>query len=260
VHDPDVLAFEIVRPWPQRSSLHTPGLGDARWRFLMHHDHHEPYCTVNNCTGNPFPWWKPKSWSRFWVLAGREFYWPPLVTVWHREPGGADSGSVCKHTRRVWDDDALKWRYKRVNGWRWHVHHWHLTVPPVLAARRWLLTRCAWCGGPSRKGSKVNHSRGWDGPRGRWWQGEPDLYHEGCYTVWAAHLLCLCAAPVLNHNGYGQCAACGKSRAWRQVPDEADRLLAALPRGSRIPAGLMPALEIIWAQRRAERDDAEAGP
>jgi hypothetical protein len=255
VHDPDVVAFEIVRPWPQRSSLPTPGLGDTRWRFLMHHEHHEPYCTVNDCHGNPFPWWKPRSWARFWVLAGREFYWPAMVTVWHREPGGRDSGEVCKHTRRVWDEAARKWRHKRANGWRWHVHHWHLTFPPVREARRWLLTRCEWCHGPSRKGDPVNHSLSWDGEKSPWWRGERGLFHQECTSVHLAHALCFCEVPTFaGRRDYGQCTACGKLRAWRQEPDEADRWLAALPAGSRITAEVRPLVEAAWRERRTRRE------
>jgi hypothetical protein len=132
MHDPMVVAFEIRRPWPHRSSLPNR----QRWS------------------------WRPP----FVTAAGRAFYFPALVTVWHVEPGGRDAFEVCKHSGR----------------WRWHVRHWHLQVRPLQRLRRRLLTRCAGCGGPSRQGAPVNVSEQWDGPRGRWWKGEPGLFHAGC--------------------------------------------------------------------------------
>lgn len=101
----------------------------------------------------------------FWVLAGRGLYWPALITVWHHDPSGYDD-TTCRRTR-----------------WRLHVHHWRIQVPPLQQLRRRLLTRCARCGGRSVKGNPVNISHQWDGPRGRWWQGEPGLFHHGCSST-----------------------------------------------------------------------------
>jgi len=253
VHDPLTVAIWIVRPWPQRTSMLATS-DPVRWRVLLHHDHHQPYCGAHGCTGNPFPWWKPRSWSRFWRLAGRDYYWPPLITIWHREPGGRDSGDVCKHTHRVFDKTARKWRYVPVNRWRFHVNHWKIQVHAAQEFRRWALTRCEWCHGPSRKDDPVNVSQSWDGEKSPWWRGERGLFHQDCTSVQNAHSLCFCEQPALNHAGYGKCRTCGKFRAWRQVPDEADRLLASLPEGSRIPAEIRPALGILWAERRERRE------
>lgn len=255
MHDPQVVAFTIVRPWPQRSAWRDKENGD-RWRIRMHHVHHEPYCTENKCTGNPFPWWRPRSYSRFWLLAGREYYWPALITVWHNEPGGHDSGEVCKHYHR-WQDEAGKWHGKSLRAWRFHVWHWSLQFHPYQNARRWLLTRCEWCHGRSVKGDRVNHSEGWDSQKSPWWRGERGLFHGDCISVKHAHQLCMCPDPLLDHDGYGTCAHCGKHRSWRQEPGDADRLLAALPAGSRITADVRPAVEAAWAENRARKEAAE---
>lgn len=226
MHDPLVVAFEIRRPWPRRDS------------------------------------WKPKDGPRwkvsgaFWTLAGRRYYFPSLITVWHREPGGHDSGEVCKHYVRRQDPVTGKWSTTFLHGWKWHVHHWEIQVGPLQALRRWALTRCEWCRGRDRKGDYVNCSLSWDGPRGRWWQGEPGLYHADCSSVYGAHRLCMCADPLLRYGDYGQCAFCGRFRSYGGVPDEADRLLAALPEGSRIPADLQPRLDALWAERRKRRESA----
>lgn len=182
------VAFEIRRPWPQRESLPvTPG---PRWRF-------------RGC---------------FWHIAGRRFYWPSLITIWHVEPGGHDAGDVCKHYRRTQGSDG-KWTTTYLRGWRWHVHHWRIQVRPLQDLRRWALTRCEWCHGRSRKGDLVNHSNQWDGPRGKWWQGDPGLYHADCQSVEHAHRMCLCAEPAIPARlGYGRCERCGRFRGYGVDP------------------------------------------
>jgi hypothetical protein len=251
MHDPLTVAHVIIRPWPQRTSFSATGSRDdgVRWKIRHHHD------CGSWCAEDPphregaFPWWKPSSYSRFWRAAGRELYWPALVTVWHREPHGRDGLTEC--SRRVQRRDGT-WHHTR--GWRWHVHHFKLQIHPAQDLRRALLTRCAWCGGRSRKGDPVNISHQWDGPRGRWWKGEPGLFHHDCSAVQHSHAKCFCTVPVLRHGDYGQCEVCGGHRAWHQEPDDADRLLAALPKGSRITADVRPAVEAAWAERRRQRE------
>lgn len=260
VHDPLVVAFAIVRPWPQRTSFSATGSrGDGvRWRMRLFHD-----CGTW-CADDPphrrgaFPWWKSSSYSRFWRVAGRDIFWPALVTVWHREPGGHDSGEVCPHYRR-WKDDGGEWQSKVLRGWKWHVRHWKIQLHPAQQLRRRLLTRCVWCHGRPRKRSPVNVSRSWENAKQPWWRGEAGLYHADCLSVAEAHEKCLCLIPgQLSHGDYGRCATCTRFRAWQYEPDEADRLLAALPHGSRITADVRPAIEAAWAARRARREAADA--
>jgi hypothetical protein len=172
----------------------------------------------------------------------RRYYWPALITVWHREPRGQDSGSKCKH----FDYERSRRRWQ----WYLHVHHWKLQMHALQRLRRRLLTRCAWCGGRHVKGNPVNLSHQWDGPRGRWWQGEPNLFHHGCSSIAEAHRLCLCADPGLSNGDYGQCAFCGKYRSWRKVPDAADLLLAAVPAGTPMDNALRAQVEPLWDARR----------
>ncbi|MFD0429452.1 hypothetical protein ACFQ60_22515 [Streptomyces zhihengii] len=168
----------------------------------------------------------------FWTLAGREFYFPALVVVWHREPGGRDGLTVCG--RRVQRRDGT-WRWRR--GWRLHVHHWRIQLPPLQALRRHLLTRCAWCKGRSRRGDAVNISHQWNGPRGRWWRGEPGLYHRDCSAISNAHDTCTCDVPVIGRRDYGECGMCGRFRPYGVTPERLARAraLAVIPRGSRTP-------------------------
>lgn len=208
MHDPLVVAFEIRRPWPERAR-HLDRIPGG-WR-------------VGRCGVR---------------IAGRAFIFPAVVTVWHREPGGHDSGEVCKHHSRYQDADG-KWQWKFHQAWRFHVHHWRIQVHPLQTLRRRLLTRCTWCGGRDRKGDPVNMSHSWDGPRGRWWQGEPGLYHGDCSAVSSAHATCVCEHPVLDHDGYGRCARCNRSRSFGESEERIIRAreLSALPKGARLPKG-----------------------
>jgi hypothetical protein len=155
--------------------------------------------------------------SPFCVLAGRGLYFPSLITVWHRDPSGYDH-TTCRGTR-----------------WRLHVHHWKLQIRPLQELRRRLLTRCAWCHGRHRKGDSVNVSHTWNGPRGRWWRGEPDLYHRDCSAIKQAHATCVCVRPVLEHDDYGQCARCSRYRAFGTTEERLARTreLAVIPVGGR---------------------------
>jgi hypothetical protein len=239
MHDPMVVAFTIRRPWPCRDRSHDARPGKPRW--------HMRYQWATWWT-----LWKPGTWTVFWVLAGRGWYWPSLITIWHVEPRGHDSGEVCKHYRRDLRPDGT-WSSTVLHEWRWHVHHWRIQVHPLQALRRWALTRCAWCGGRQGKRDPVDVSHSWDGPRGHWWQGEPGLYHHDCSSIAGAHAQCLCADPVLEHSGYGGCARCGKTREFG-VSDfflEQRRILASVPAGQRDPV-TSALVEARWKAHEAE--------
>ncbi|MET9880791.1 hypothetical protein ABZZ36_40250 [Actinacidiphila glaucinigra] len=155
--------------------------------------------------------------SPFWILAGRRLYWPSLITVWHRDPSNSDD-ITCGRTR-----------------WRTHVHHWRIQVHPYQQLRRRFLTRCAWCAGRSIKGDPVNISHSWDGPRARWWQGEPDLFHHDCSEIQTGHATCVCTHPALEQGIYGRCARCQRFRPFgiTDVHLAGARELHAIPAGAR---------------------------
>ena len=155
MHDPDVVAFDIRRPWPQRDHSHDAKPGGPRWKARYR------WATWAR------PW---RGWRCFWTIAGRGLYWPSFITIWHCEPNGADALTVCRHRSQRTNGE---WAYTR--GWKWHVHHWKIQVQPLQRLRRALLTRCEECG---RKGSpNVSHG---GRARKRWWRGERGLYHFEC--------------------------------------------------------------------------------
>jgi len=203
MHDPLVVAFEICRPWPRRSSLR----GGRRYR-----------------------------------------YWPPMVTVWHREPGGADAGEVCRHYDRA--------TRKITHGWRFHVHHWSVQVHLLQRWHRQIFARCGWCGGRSTRRWAVNVSHQWDAPRRRLFRVDRSCFHVECSSVENARRQCTCALPPRVDRGC--CVRCGLHLAtWRHPAETAAyRALKDIPRGA--PGRDYPEIfrqtTALFAQARAERE------
>lgn len=94
MHDPDVAILHIRRPWPSRSGVQP--VDGRRWEIGR----------------------------AFWTVAGRTVWWPPVVTIWHHEPGGKDAGTVCKRWHRRPDGTTPD------RSWRWHVRHWRVEFLP----------------------------------------------------------------------------------------------------------------------------------
>lgn len=163
MHSPEVLAFSIVRPWP---TIHKKPIGrnNPKWALPIR----------RRADGSLFT-------SRFAYFNGAELYWPSIIDIWHMEPGGADSLTVCQN--KIYDSKTGKFK-KFTRRWRWHFWHWKITPVFLYGWRRYLFTRCAECGGPSRKGNVVNHSdAGWGGgPKVPLWCGEVHLYHAECLS------------------------------------------------------------------------------
>lgn len=168
MHDSDVVAFEIRRPWPKRDKTHDAKPGKPRWKARYQ------WAT----------WRKPwNGWMAFWTVAGRGLYWPPMIVVWHREPGGHDSGEICKHhTRAGWNETKGVWIVKVSNRWRWHMHHWRIQVPFLGNIRRFFFERCIECGRRYPWGY-ATFSHQWDEPRGKWFRITHRAYHYECSSL-----------------------------------------------------------------------------
>lgn len=214
MNDPMTVAFEIRRPWPQRRK--GKKVSEKRWSIGK---------------------------SPFWNIAGVEYYWPGLITVWHVDPSGFDSNHDCPYS----------------SNWQWHIHHWKIQVHPLQHFRRWALTRCEWCKGRSRKGDHVNISHQWDRDKGQWWKGERGLFHSDCSSISSAHKQCVCHLHAggpwesnLSGCPYGLCATCGKYRGWEKEKsprDDANRLMQTIPIGGRDQA-VTEAVTKMWRDHR----------
>lgn len=220
MHDPMTVAFEIPAPWWRRTHVrHRTG---SRWGISALRSTHPDHLGER-----VYPWYR---WKGYEIrAAGETIRAARLVTVWHVEPDGRDSGEVCPHG----------------GSWRWHVHHWRLQVPALQALRRWALTRCEWCGGRSTKGHRANVSHQWDREPGPWWRGERGLFHTDCSSVEVAHRSCTCDEPITENNtggkGWGRCARCSLFLGYGREPHITDvhRLLKTCPAGQQPSAALM---------------------
>lgn len=86
----------------------------------------------------------------------RRHRWPLVLDVWHREPKGRDSGTVCPY--------RTHWR---------HPHHWHLRFWPVFNFRM-RFKRCAQCGRRMNTAARFGYM-GTD----KVWHNECQGYGEG---------------------------------------------------------------------------------
>jgi hypothetical protein len=161
MHSPEVLAWSVYRPWPTiRKQSHRANA--PKWQL-----------PIRKRKGGGFYM------SHFGYFNGYELYWPSAIDVWHMEPGGADALTICRDRKK---DKHGNWKF--THGWKWHFWHYKVSWSFIYGWRRYLLTRCAECGGPSRKGHMVNVSNGgWDGgPKVPIWCGEVHLFHSECLS------------------------------------------------------------------------------
>lgn len=168
MHDPMVVAFDVKVPIPKRWRFSDPRDG-TRWALLRGRYQNPEHL------GQPMePWWRPKGWHL--IVAGRAYRWRTVATIWHVEPGGHDSGEVCKHYVKTPGESMVFLR-----GWRWHVWHWRIQIPPLQDLRARLFDRCVECG---RKG-RPNVSHQWHGKHLGWWKfrSREGLYHRECSAL-----------------------------------------------------------------------------
>lgn len=162
MHSPEVLAWSVYRPWPTiRKQSHRANA--PKWQL-----------PIRKRKGRLSFYM-----SHFGYFNGYELYWPSIIDVWHMEPGGRDALTVCRDRYK-----NKKGEWKFTNGWKWHFWHYKVSWSFIYGWRRRLLTRCAECGGPDRKGNRVNVSNGgWDGrPKVPIWCGEVHLFHSECLS------------------------------------------------------------------------------
>ncbi len=128
MHDPLIVAFEIRRPWPKRNSWKTE-LAEQTGKRWEHR-------------------------GAFTIAAGRGFYWPTFITVWHHDPSGYDT-ITCPIGRN--------------DRWRFHVHHWRIQVAPLQQPFCELQRAVGPEGRPLVAGREGPHARGLPDPCR--WQG-----------------------------------------------------------------------------------------
>ena len=86
------------------------------------------------------------------------------LDIWHDEPGGHDSGTVCGSIPMKVGARML-WAAR-------HVRHLHYRFWPYLRVKRWIRDRCADCGRRFL----------WKEPR-TGYMGSDDVYHGPCMSL-----------------------------------------------------------------------------
>lgn len=158
MHDPMVVVFDLTLPLPKRTRWKDAREGQHRWVERRRRTNAE------NLSQPVYPWYRPSGYTvRF---AGRGLSLRKAATIWHVEPEGRDSGTVCKG-RRGSDFNLHNVR------WAWE-HRRHLDVQVHLYQRlhNWLFTRCAACG----------HRFFWKQSR-HGYMGGDDTYHRQCMDL-----------------------------------------------------------------------------
>jgi len=149
MHDPSCQVFEIHVPIPVarwKSRVH-------RWRFAR-----SRWTGDGPHAGTPRRrLLRPDGWDV--VAAGRVIGWWNVLEVWHEEPQGRDSGTVCKGQK----GSQLTWHNVK---WAWlHRRHLNIYSPPIRRVVRWRKLRCAGCGLRFRWKHDARHALGWDARR-----------------------------------------------------------------------------------------------
>lgn len=151
MHNPEVVVFDLHVPIPHwwAAYKNEPRWGVRRRRYT-------------NDNKPIYPWWRPAAWIV--CAAGCHGRWYTVVTVWHNEPGGADSGAVCKGM----GGSELTW-----HNLVWAVRHWcHISfqVHPVQQVKHYF-DRCDECHQRMRRSTRIGVS----------WYGAA-VVHEWCFT------------------------------------------------------------------------------
>ncbi|UVF61047.1 hypothetical protein SEA_SAKAI_84 [Arthrobacter phage Sakai] len=216
MHDPMIVAFEIRRPWPQRSGFRPSG---KRWKVGA---------------------------SPFWTLAGTEYYWPSFITVWHVDPSGHDAFHDCPR--------SSKWQW-HVHHWRIQVsplqqfRRWALTRCEwcngrsrkgdlVNHSKQWHREKTPW----------------WKGERGLFHSDCSTISNAHNQCVCHLHVGGPWESN-LSGCPYGLCATCGKFRGWekdKSPRDAANRLMQTLPVGGRDDE-VMRAIKGMWKVHRSSK-------
>lgn len=159
MHDPSFKVFEVHVPLPVvRWKVRATSNGLRRRRWTGGGPEH-----LGKPMHNPL---RPGGWEL--VIARRLIGWWNVLEVWHDEPGGRDSGSVCKgHHGSKLDLHNVRW------AWR-HRRHLHIYSPPIRRVVSWRKLRCAGCGHRFRWKRDSRHSLGWSAR---------EVYHGPCASL-----------------------------------------------------------------------------
>ena len=159
MHDPDVVVFDLHAPIPylaRKWCKNLPRTGIRRRRRTNSENLGEPV----------YPWYRPEGYDV--TVIDNSVKLLELATVWHSEPGGADSGQVCG---RLPSGSDFTWAKLR---WSW-AHREHIRIQWQLGRSwwRWYVQRCDDYGQRFRR-REARFGTGWDSGK---------VMHHACSSV-----------------------------------------------------------------------------
>jgi hypothetical protein len=159
MHDPEVVVFDLKLPIPLRCQWRDARPGKPRWTLGR-----RTFTNVEHLGQPVYPWWRAEGYQP--LIAGHAFRWTGFLTVWHNEPKGHDSATVCKGmggSNLTWRN--VRWAIK-------HRRHLSVQVHPYQRVNRWLRQRCAGCG----------RRFFWHDARFGYMSSD-DVYHDQCMSL-----------------------------------------------------------------------------
>lgn len=194
MHDPMVVVFDVKLPIPRLSHSWAKAPRNAVRR--RRYTNPDP-----KWLNKPiYPLWRPAAYEVY--LGGRQVRLVEFCTVWHNEPGGADSGRVCKGmggSNLNWHN--VKWAIR-------HRRHLSFQVRPVQVVRAWF-ERCEEC--HRRMHRSTRFGTGWDAP---------GVLHYECHELRSLR------AALADHHAYVEGRADNNVK-WRVEYQREGRLIRA---------------------------------
>lgn len=167
MHDPYTVAFEIRSPIRRPMRGFPDGYREC-WVTIWHRDRRG----VDGACGWSHPRLTPAE-----LADARRLIEDPHDNIRHWFPG-------CTTEDAVWRVARIYVIHKRLGRrwWqhpRWHIHHWRITIHPLVDFRRWAWSRCAGCGGRFTWGYAPTTNQ-WHSKGPQWFRGDTDVWHSEC--------------------------------------------------------------------------------
>lgn len=123
----------------------------------------------------------------------------PFITIWHVDPGVCDNDDSCYEGMRAYysgrgEVDGYPgqldqmWWFNKALAWRLHFWHWRVQIHPLQNLKRWLSSRCDYCGEGFAWGEipVTTHDDPYQNNQPGWLWSERDVFHSECFSEYYA--------------------------------------------------------------------------
>lgn len=164
MHDPNTVAFEIPRPWPEKSKVlgwHWPALITI-WHRDPEKDGDEDSCNFSGFHKTGETGWCGVVLDDYKTLS--EDQQRVVNFIWW--------AFKSKLTERRW------WQHPKFHFW-----HWRIQIHALQQLKRFLFSRCTKCGKRFTWNDAGGHVIGtWDGRGPQWFTNGEKIWHFGCHA------------------------------------------------------------------------------